>query len=872
MPPMDLEAKLQEHMALLDDMIQLYEQQQQAGIQDNRKEAEDKTRDVLKKHDSLEEGYRQRRMALQKQITAARQLVASVKSSDGSIDADALLAEVELARQATFDHALLVVAAGEGSLDRIRNISGDHRKALGIIEAEKAKAVLLKTIGDRDSTIRGFKSRITEKDENLKSKDEELKRTLAELEASRQKGQASAEESKKAEAKYAALEQKYAALKKELGASKEQLITREAEKTVLSSQLAIAQNNKQQVEGELTTVRTQLDSAKESVRAMDEEARRHTRTLPSARKREHSPGDGRDEQAARRPGPPAHVAAEEEDDWEVGDDDPKYDNFAEEEDGGKSEEAAPHDGNALAEEEDDQDGRHTGEDSPDPFGEDEVDFEDEEFTDESAIESQSEDEAPQIPSSVAGRKATAAQKQQKLVDDFKDLPTELQTVAQHHSAKLARAASSSKAFFGKYRGEIKSMRVLEGWIRTAQEEIEAGVWTQEEEDDFQQRIRDDPYLAYLRPIISPLNHLEYDGRVALADGTEVADPVWTRGFCDRLVRLALGGPWGGNVTLLALFIRYAVACRINDRGAVPFAHGTDSWFMDEACARLWTRRDGSKSIPQIHKEVRRAAEAKSLGVPWYSLLMRNIEKVAYGKETPVHRGAGGEGRTPYRVRTEDLHCVERAVHHCKDLGLPMFASLGDRARVLSHGRSYDLPKTDADLRHLLVLAHVAWERRRRIEQLHPPMPSPPRAEFSNRGEFSDRGQLSDRGGSPGVRPGGVEYYEDFGGPGDSPLPSGSSGSEGSDVGRSAPKCDLPSVFPIPGMEGLETSRSGGGASFTIWGLKDGMLRRPTAREEKPDVVPQLDLTTEGRHQVPFLDGDGEAWEHSGPMWTHRGHY
>ncbi|RYP67454.1 hypothetical protein DL771_007232 [Monosporascus sp. 5C6A] len=601
--------------------------------------------------------------------------------------------------------------------------------------------------------------------------------------------------------------------------------------------------------------------------------------LRSARKRQNSPNDDRpDEQAARRSAPRARVTADEEDGREVGDDDPEDDTFAdEEEDGGESEEGDPDDDNLLAEEKSGRVRRRTEEDSPDPFAEDQdvVDFEDEEFTDESAIESQSEDEAPQRPSSVTGGKATAAQKQRKLDADFAELPTELQTVAQHHSAKLARAASSSKAFISKHRGEIESMRVLEDWIPTAQEEIEAGVWTQDEEGDFQRRIRDDPYLAYLRGltvppgnkgflpmwkkicrlrrcfptwIISPRNHLEYDGRVALADGTEVADPVWTRGFCDRLARLALGGPWGGNMTLLALFVRYAVACRINDRGAVPFAHGTDSWFMEEMRARLRTGRDGSKSIPQIHKEVRRAAGARSLDVPWYSLVMRNIEKLAYDKETPAYRGAGGRGPAPYRVRTEDLHRVERAVHHCKDLGMPMFASLGDRARVLSHGWSYDLPKTVADVRHLLILIQVAWERRRRIEQIRPPTPTPPRGEFPDPGASSDAGRLGTAG-----------YDEDFGGPGDSPLPGDGSDSEGSGADISAPRCDLPLVFPIPGMEGLETSKTGGGATFTIRGLKGEMLPRPTAREEQPDVIPQLALSVLGlappRARCPKLDSN-----------------
>lgn len=90
-----------------------------------------------------------------------------------------------------------------------------------------------------------------------------------------------------------------------------------------------------------------------------------------------------------------------------------------------------------------------------------IDFEDESFTDNEAIDSQSEDETYKRPDDAEG-KATSAEKQRKLDADFARIPAELQTIAQHHSAKLARMARSSKAWVHKHRSQIKSRDRLVG--------------------------------------------------------------------------------------------------------------------------------------------------------------------------------------------------------------------------------------------------------------------------------------------------------------------------------------------------------------------------------------------------------------------------
>lgn len=98
-------------------------------------------------------------------------------------------------------------------------------------------------------------------------------------------------------------------------------------------------------------------------------------------------------------------------------------------------------------------------------------------------------------------------------------------------------------------------------------------------------------------------------------------------------------------------------------------------------------------------------------IPWYSKMLRNIEKLAYKETTEPFRGDGAdEGFEPYRFTTEDLHRVMQAVTHCTVLGRPMFPSVQDPGQILSHARSYDYPKTFEDVRALQVAHHRSTQR------------------------------------------------------------------------------------------------------------------------------------------------------------------
>ncbi|KAI6083287.1 hypothetical protein F4821DRAFT_280973 [Hypoxylon rubiginosum] len=381
-----------------------------------------------------------------------------------------------------------------------------------------------------------------------------------------------------------------------------------------------------------------------------------------------------------------------------------------------------------------------GGDSPSDNGEGDKDNESD-WTD-CSIYSDSEQEEPR------GRgKARVADKRTFMVNAFDQLAPELQTVAKKQPAKVGKRADKSKAYIKKYRDPIRSAEDLVDLIQHNRWRINPQVGSQALADE----IRADPevlqYTAYLRSctlpasnkhflamwkkvcrlrcqlpidIISPFNYLEYGATPRVGPRQQWANPIWTPRFCDRLSQLALGGPWGDDMELLALFLRYAVACRINDRRDIPFLtfKNEGSYFLERMHLKLDMQRDCEKSIPQIHHEVRNYLRDYRM-LTWHSQLLRNIEKLAYDPTTAPFLDDDGAERSLYRVRTEDLTTVQLAVSNCKDLGRPMFSSVKDSAAIVSHGRNFDFPKIYNDVIEVQVGHHLATEwliRTRRLQQ------------------------------------------------------------------------------------------------------------------------------------------------------------
>ncbi|KAI1865056.1 uncharacterized protein JN550_008602 [Neoarthrinium moseri] len=344
-------------------------------------------------------------------------------------------------------------------------------------------------------------------------------------------------------------------------------------------------------------------------------------------------------------------------------------------------------------------------------------------------------------------------------------------------------------------------------------------------------------------------------------GQRYANPHWTPKFCRRLARVALGGPCGHNYRLLAVFILWAVACRMNDRRRIPMNHGTDGGqFFDNLQRRLATT-DGKKSIVAIHQEVRRELKSLGLELPWYSQVMRNIEKQMFrNDQDPFHKEVGPIfiDFDPYLVETEDLLAVEIAMNSCQSFGIPRFTNVGDRFRTVTNTKKFGYPKSSADFQDLwqrIYVDNLRFDKKRRQQ-----------ARDGHLGPLTGLDRITGRGVDTrfGSSPGALSFGGDSGGSvvfGDSPGASMLGDGLGDDLAAGSPSGDgagtsperLPKLpdCPLPGSEGLVRIAGPKGNFLLPVGTEVpeyNLEVLPRAR-----ALPALTMISEHRHESPYFD-------------------
>ncbi|KAI0186360.1 hypothetical protein EV127DRAFT_514525 [Xylaria flabelliformis] len=310
-------------------------------------------------------------------------------------------------------------------------------------------------------------------------------------------------------------------------------------------------------------------------------------------------------------------------------------------------------------------------------------------------------------------------------------------------------------------------------------------WTQEMEDDLCRRFRDDPlrgYMAKRRPvqkstmalwrkcchlrvfptdIIGAEHYMEYGTDVVVGDGESVSrpNPDWTKQFCDELGNLVFGSPCNGNMGLLALLIRYAAACRINDRRKVPMddSAGTELEFFNVMKEQM-ELSGGSLSLQEIGEKARETWQLRGFDKLWVIQVLENLENMyapddeeddgeddreGNGEDEDGEDGEdedgededgededgededdgedGEDGETgfaPYKVLLEDLVALREAFGQVSDLGFPLFTNIEMRYKVVAQARPPGgAPKTWADLNRLreaLMLKDMRLEEQRRL--------------------------------------------------------------------------------------------------------------------------------------------------------------
>ncbi|KAK5629197.1 hypothetical protein RRF57_004912 [Xylaria bambusicola] len=217
-------------------------------------------------------------------------------------------------------------------------------------------------------------------------------------------------------------------------------------------------------------------------------------------------------------------------------------------------------------------------------------------------------------------------------------------------------------------------------------------------------------------IIGVKNHLKYAVEVDIGNGVMKPDPRWSGGFCDRLTQLALGSPCDANMGLLALLIRYAVADRLDDRRKVPLqGHQTDTRFFEYFGLRI-QRENDTKSLRDMHAELRQDWKEGGIYLPWASDVMCSIEQL----NNPVRSAQPtvpipGETYPEYPVDTPDLTRLVKACDMTGNLGYAHLDTVEQRAAFISHGRTKQDPLQSGNQDQLNALRIPLLEEEERFK-------------------------------------------------------------------------------------------------------------------------------------------------------------
>lgn len=381
-----------------------------------------------------------------------------------------------------------------------------------------------------------------------------------------------------------------------------------------------------------------------------------------------------------------------------------------------------------------------GPDSPDPFADPDDDdwISDSEFTDNSPV--LSEDDRDLAP----GGRATVTQLLHAAVDQLKERDKRL---VLRYVERRERDETLHRHWKDKYSGRFTKEKVQQS-LRV---DLDDPLWTEDDEEALRAEVVQEPLHAYLchtfrfprannqyrqmwakmvglksclpTDVIAARHFLEYAATPTIklgpaGDRREYPDPGWTTRFCQQLKRLVLAPyPHSGNVAgVVALLVQWSVACRLNDRRAIPIANPFADRFMNRL-QRVLASNNGARSLPTLHKEVRYYYREvrPEVGVPWYSHVLRGIEKLQYDDATPPLRTEVGRGFVdfaPYPVETADLTAALRALGSYTENGIPVLASLGDHAHTHEKVRVYKATYPDSlkDFHYVLSRANLADRR------------------------------------------------------------------------------------------------------------------------------------------------------------------
>ncbi|KAI1458663.1 hypothetical protein F4805DRAFT_474180 [Annulohypoxylon moriforme] len=217
------------------------------------------------------------------------------------------------------------------------------------------------------------------------------------------------------------------------------------------------------------------------------------------------------------------------------------------------------------------------------------------------------------------------------------------------------------------------------------------------------------FSCFPTSIISRRNHLQYGETFETDDGVDVEEPNWSKNFCRSFTNLAFYPALHLQPSLLTLALIYAVICRTDYRGRIPWRNDTTDGFLDLLLEGMQVQ-DGSKSVVQVHREVLgRLKRDGRIVTSFMSPFFRHVEEFGFheSKEAPFQP----EEPPIFEISTQDLTTLIRAADSVKQAGVWVFMPVSVVSRMVKVFRNDKKGPSDLEDLNELREAVILNDRR-----------------------------------------------------------------------------------------------------------------------------------------------------------------
>ena len=200
-------------------------------------------------------------------------------------------------------------------------------------------------------------------------------------------------------------------------------------------------------------------------------------------------------------------------------------------------------------------------------------------------------------------------------------------------------------------------------------------------------------------IICKRTYLEYD------QVNNKTSMVWTAGFCELLKMLVCHPFWLNDMNLLVTAIQYVIITVSDD--VHPWKYDTKASDSFPSRVQKLSRTGKPRSMRNVRLKAFNQMKTEGIPQSTWNLLFERIEDIANQPEFRNDRNLTDTGRTenaPYKVNSQHLTILTRALDSTGPTGWPMFPAAALVYTAVSHRRSGEAYPQEHDLRNLMTYA------------------------------------------------------------------------------------------------------------------------------------------------------------------------